>query len=168
VGGRLHRGQHSLAGEIGLMCMGPQYVEQDFIPHGCLESLAGLKALGTRWGNGLTGKRAVAALFQAAQAGEARARRLLLEAATLVGIAVTNLSLVLDPSLVVLGGALPAENDSFVDGVRRVVQRVIPSPPEIAVSKLGREASLWGSLLVANTEARGLLRERLRRVGAAR
>jgi glucokinase len=170
VGGELHRGHHYLAGEIGLMCMGPQYIEQDFGAQGCLESLAGLKSLATRWGGAgkAGGKRAVAALFQAAESGDPKVRRMLAEAASLVGIAVTNVSLALDPSLVVLGGALPAENEGFVEGVRRVVTRVIPSPPEIAVSKLGREATLWGSLLMATTQAHSLLRERLRRTGLAR
>ena len=30
VDGALHRGHHFLAGEIALMCMGPQFVETDF------------------------------------------------------------------------------------------------------------------------------------------
>ena len=70
VDGELHRGHHFLAGEIGLMCMGPQYVDQDFGTRGCLETLAGLKALATRWPRrraGATRDSWVGELFEAAQ-----------------------------------------------------------------------------------------------------
>ena len=49
VNGELYRGRHFMAGEIALMCMGPQYVETDFGARGCLETLAGLKAIAARW-----------------------------------------------------------------------------------------------------------------------
>jgi len=42
VNGELLHGHNFLAGEIALMCMGPQYVETDFGARGCLETLAGL------------------------------------------------------------------------------------------------------------------------------
>jgi predicted NBD/HSP70 family sugar kinase len=163
VGGQLHRGHHFLAGEIALMCMGPQHVGVDFGSHGCLETLAGLGALAARWEpsrrreNGWVGE-----LVQAAQDGDRKARTILDETATLLGIATANLCLVLDPSLVVLGGALVAQGGPLLDDVRRIVGRIIPTPSQIVPSALGEEAPLWGSLLVATREARVRLRERLR------
>jgi predicted NBD/HSP70 family sugar kinase len=164
VGGDLHRGHHFLAGEIALMCMGPQYVETDFGSRGCLETLAGLKALAGRWsrparrsGNGWVG-----ALLEAARSGDRRARKTVDEAATLIGIATANLSVVLDPSLIVLGGELIAQGSSLVRDVRRIVGRIVPTPGSIVASALGEEAPLWGSLLLATTEARERLRQRLR------
>jgi predicted NBD/HSP70 family sugar kinase len=166
VNGELHRGHHHLAGEIGLMCMGPQYVDEDFGGTGCLETLASVKAMSVRWaGADAPGapkrEKPVDELFAAADKGEKRARKIVEDAARLVGIAATNLSLVLDPSLLVIGG--PAvEHEFFVEHVRQIVAKVIPSPPEIVAAKLGKEAPLWGSLLLATTEARVSLRERLR------
>jgi hypothetical protein len=78
----------------------------------------------------------------------------------MIGIATANLSLALDPSLVALGGALTAQ-DSFIGELRRVVGRIIPQPPEIVVSSLGSEATLWGAVLLATTQARALVRGRL-------
>jgi predicted NBD/HSP70 family sugar kinase len=152
------------------MSMGPQYVETDFGSRGCLETLAGVAALGARWAGGSSGdgRRQVAELFEAAEAGDRRALRLVAEAGTLIGIAAANLALVLDPSLIVLGGALASQAESFVQEIRRVVKHVIPGPPAILVSQLGREAALWGGLLVATTEARARLRQDLgAREGAA-
>src|SRR6185295_13405456 len=103
IDGSLHRGHHFLAGEIALMCMGPQFVGQDFGSRGCLETLAGLKALAARWPH--VAQRDpdqwVTELFDAAEAGDAQARQAVDEAATLIGIAASNLSLVIDPSLIV-------------------------------------------------------------------
>lgn len=155
VNGELHRGHHFLAGEIGMMMMGPQYLGQDFGGAGCLESLASLKALAAR--------RSAAESHGAAASGKTdpRSRQQANDAAQLIGIAATNLALVLDPSLIVLAGPV-AENESFLAEVRQIAQKVILSPPEIVTTKLGGEASLWGSLLVATGEARVGLRQRLR------
>ena len=168
VDGELHRGHHSLAGEIGLMCMAPQYVDQDFGSRGCLESLAGLKALVERWPHVALRdpERWVSELVDAAQAGDPRARKALGEAATLIGMAAANLSLVLDPSLIVLGGVLADQGEPLVQEVRRIVGRIVPGPAEIVVSALGKQAPLWGCLLVATSEARERLRHRLRERGA--
>jgi len=76
--GVLHRGHRFLAGEIGLMCMGPQFVSRDFGPRGCLETLAGLEALAARWPRALGDdpERWVAELFEASRAATgARSRR---------------------------------------------------------------------------------------------
>jgi predicted NBD/HSP70 family sugar kinase len=164
VEGALHRGHHFVAGEIGLMCMGPQYVNADFGPRGCLESLAGLKAVAARWPGTARGdpERWVTELCEAAERGDRRAEETLGETARLIGIAVANLSLVLDPSLIVLGGALITQGEPLVQQVRRIVGRIVPAPVEIVISALGQEAPLWGSLLLATTEARQRLRERLR------
>jgi glucokinase len=170
VEGELHRGYHSLAGEIALMCMGPQYVDRDFGARGCLETLTGLRALAGRWSRADSAhpEGQVTRLLRAAASKDRRAQRVIKEAAMLLGIAATNLSLVLDPSLIVFGGALVSQNSVFVDEIRQVVQRIVPSPPEIVVSALGKEATLWGCLLVALSQARSRLRERLRAFGKRR
>jgi predicted NBD/HSP70 family sugar kinase len=162
-GGALLRGHRSLAGEIALMCMGPQYASEDFGTRGCLETIAGVRALAERWrpGTELDPERRVAELFAAAGRGQRGAREAIEEVATLIGIAAANLSLVLDPSLIVLGGTVPQLGALFVEQVRRTVDRIVPGPTEIVVSQLGEEATLWGSLLVATTEARERLRPHL-------
>ena len=163
VDGVLHRGHHSLAGEIGLMCMGIDHLDQDYGSRGCLETLAGLKGAAARWPGARAGLREdwITALFEASAGGDRKARSAIDDTAALLGIAVANLTLVIDPSLVVLGGALFDQGGEFVSEVRKVTAKIVPSPPEIVVSALGSEASLWGSLLVATTEARARLRDSL-------
>jgi predicted NBD/HSP70 family sugar kinase len=160
----LHRGHHFMAGEIAFMCMGAQYIDSGMVR--CLESLASLKALAER--SPRRAQRdpahAVSDMLQAAGNGDRAARKAVEEAAVLIGMAVANLAVVVDPSLIVLAGAMMTQSELLVQEVRRVVQRVVPASPEIVVSALGKEAPLWGCLLVAGEEARARLRLRLRQM----
>ena len=162
--GELHRGRHFMAGEIGMMCMGPEYAEQDFGSRGGLESLAGLEALAGRWPNGAKGDPAhwMASLFAASRNGDRQAQQAIEETAKLIGIAVANVDAVVDPSLIILGGALFAEGAPLFEEVRKVVLRIARAPLEIVLSALGKDAPLSGTLLVAGTEARRRVRQRLR------
>src|SRR5688572_12805296 len=156
VDGELHRGHHFMAGEIAVMCMGREFVEADYGTRGCLETLAGLQALAARWPKGAHGDpdEWMAALFEAARAGDKGAQSAVTETATLIGIAVANVAAVIDPSLVVLGGALMAQGGPLVAEVRTVVERISRAPVQLAVSALGKDAPLCGCLLVAAKEAR--------------
>lgn len=162
---RLHHGHHHLAGEVALMCMAPEYVERDFGSRGCLESLAGLKALSDRWSHtgGERDDSWVGALVAAAKGGDAVARQAIHETTTLVGMAIANLSVVIDPSIVVVGGPLFAGDSGLLEDVRRIVSQIVPTPAEIVTSALGDDAPLIGCLLIATTEARDRLRGVLRR-----
>jgi predicted NBD/HSP70 family sugar kinase len=164
IDGELHRGRNFLAGEIAVMCMGAEYAEQDFGSRGCFESLAGLEALAGRWPNGAKGDPAqwMAKLFAASRNGDPQARKAIEDTARLIGIAVANVDAVVDPSLIILGGALFVEADPLFEEVRRVVLRIARSPLEIALSALGKDAPLSGTLLVAGMEARRRVRQRLR------
>ena len=144
IDGELHRGHSFMAGEIAVMCMGPQYAAVDYGTRGCLETLAGLQALAGRWPRGAKGdpEEWMAELYKAAEAGDQAARRAVDETATLIGIAVANVAAVLDPSLVVLGGALMAQGGPLVAEVRKVVERIARAPVELAVSALGKDAPL--------------------------
>jgi glucokinase len=166
INGELHHGDHFVAGEIALMCMGPQYVETDFGSRGCLETLAGLKGIAERWpaagGAGRNGW--VRGLFDAARGGDARAKAIVNETVRLIAMATANLDVVLDPSLIILGGSLVSQAPEVIEQVRCTVGRIVPTPAAIVGPALAEEAPLWGALLMATNDAR----ERLRRQLSAR
>jgi len=164
IGGELHRGHHSLAGEIAVMCMASEYLARDFGTRGCLETLAGFDTIVRRWQPEARGDQpdVARALLRAAQGGEEAALRAIGDAATLIGIAAANLSLVIDPSLLVLSGPLVGSGGDVLERVRSVVSQVIPRPPKVVCSALGDGAMLAGALLLAAQEARGRLRRGLR------
>ena len=100
-------------------------------------------------------------LFAEAAAGDEKAAAAVRNTATLLGIATANLTVVIDPSLVILGGALIAQAPSLVDDVKKIVARIVPVPSAIVASPLGQEAPLWGSLRIAMNEARDRLRQQV-------
>ena len=88
ISGQLHHGYQFLAGEIGLMCMGPQYVDTDFGARGCLETMVGLGALKQRWQPERSDRRRMALdLFCASESGDAVARQAVDELGTFIGMA---------------------------------------------------------------------------------
>jgi glucokinase len=163
IDGQLHRGQHHMAGAIDVMCMGPQYLDRQFGDHGCLEALAGLQALAARFPDAAHGDPVtwVSTVVEAAHRGDAKARSAVLETAQFIGIAAGNVATVVDPSIIVLGGALFAQAPPLVDAVSAVIARINRSPTTVVLSALGKEAPLWGGLLVALTAARDRVREEL-------
>jgi predicted NBD/HSP70 family sugar kinase len=164
IDGEVHRGHHFMAGEVAVMSMGPQFVGHDFGSRGCFETLAGLPALAGRWpsARGVDPERWVAELLKAADAGDTKAREAIVETATYIGMAVTNVGAILDPSLIVLGGAMFAKAEGLLGEVRRVVQSITRAPMRMVLSELEKDAPHLGSLLLAATEARRQLRLRLR------
>jgi len=176
IDGTLHRGHHDMAGEISVMCMGPQYVGRDFGTHGCLEALAGLDALKARWtgrapfdsvqGRASNREHWIPALLEAAAAGDEQARQAVTETARFIAIATANVGAVVDPSIVVLGGAMFAQAELFVDEVRRIVHQLSRTPFDVVPAALGKEAPVVGCLLVAAAEARRQLRKRIKVISA--
>jgi glucokinase len=164
IDGKLHRGHHFMAGEIAVMCMAPEYVNVPYGARGCLESLAGLHALAARWPAASQGdpESWLPRLFDAAASGTPRARQALDETATLLGIAAVNIGTVVDPSILLLGGALFANAAPLVQRVREIVQRISRAPVEITLAALGKEAPLTGCVLLAATAACDRLREQVR------
>jgi glucokinase len=164
IDGTLHHGHSFMAGEIGVMCMAREYLERDFGSRGCLEMLAGLDALRARWPLEAQEDPAgwFAALLQRSEAGDQEARRAIEETTDLIGIATANVAAVVDPSIVVLGGAMFAQAQPLVDAVRRVVHRISRTKFEVVLSALGKEAPLAGCLLIGAMEARRHLRQTLK------
>ena len=165
INGRLHRGHHHMAGEIGVMCMGTEYVDVDFGSRGCLETLAGLAALRARWPDADREDPAhwVTDLTAAADSGNEIAQSALQDTARLIGIAAANIATVVDPSVIVLGGSMFAQAERLVELVRSVVRKLARTNFDVVLSELGKEAPLAGCLLVAAHEARTHLRQRFSR-----
>lgn len=153
IDGRLHRGAHHFAGEIGYCCPSPEYLDQDYGLLGCLETLASgpglLRRARERLSDRLRAGATARDVFEMARAGDAEAAALCKETATLIGIAVGNVVAALDPEIVVFGGGLSREGEALLGRVREVVYRMVPVRPEIVVSALGDDAQLYGAVRVA-------------------
>ncbi len=100
VDGKLHRGAHGTAGEIGHMIIDPEGPLDRCGQRGCLEAFIGGANLARETGH------PAAELFAAAAGGHPRARAVVERAASYMGMALISLTNALDPELFVMGGGV--------------------------------------------------------------
>jgi glucokinase len=163
----LHHGANWSAGEVGYMLLPglpdePPRTDQP----GSLESAIGGASIERAWaatrGVGQSGTLRATDIFDLAAAGDRRARELLHRAAEQLAMAITNLSLVLDLSLVVLSGGVGG-HPSLLEAIQKKSERNQFARPRLVTSNLGGEAQLYGAVWLAlqAAEARGFRRETL-------
>jgi len=162
LGGRLHRGAHGAAGEIGYLPFteGDGSDARDARRRGALEaaaSAAGVVRAGRRAGLRLPSARRV---FDAAAAGDAAAARVVAQEALLVAKAISAVVAVADPELVVIGGGI-GRSAGFLDAVADQVRRISPVLPELRVSALGSDAVVDGCLAAGLERAWEIVVDRL-------
>jgi glucokinase len=153
--GKLYRGSAWTAGEIGYLRV-PSISRQNPViqGYGRLEKVLGASGILKSWWNinrkvrtRLRVTRA-ADVFDLAAAGNARAKRILQQRATILADIVLDLSLILNPSLILLGGdvgnhpRLASEVNALLEGSEFAVVPVKPSA-------LGASAVLWGGASMA-------------------
>lgn len=171
--GRVYRGARYAAGEIGHWVVEPGGPPCVCGQQGCLESVAGDRAL-ARQGARLLERGRAALLAQlvhgdparvrrqevveAARRGDQECARLLETAAEAVGRAVAAMVNALNPEAVVVGGGLPQQaGELFLEPMRRSILRHAffgaAQSLEILPAGLGENAWLVGALTLAMEEA---------------
>src|SRR4029077_14953822 len=100
IDGRLHRGAHFTAGEVGHMIIDPNGPLDNCGQHGCLEVFCGGANLAKETGH------PAAELFAAAARGDRHARMVVERSARYMGLALISLTNALDPEMFVMGGGV--------------------------------------------------------------
>jgi predicted NBD/HSP70 family sugar kinase len=163
VGGRLHRGAHGAAGEIGFLPLpsGHPGDARDARRRGALEaaaSAAGIVRAARR--SGLRGRLTARSVFEAAERGDRRAAAVVATEAQLIARALCAVVAVADPALIVLGGGV-GRAEGFLPAVAREVRRMAPVLPELRVSALGTDAVVDGCLAAGLDRAWQIVTARL-------
>lgn len=149
VEGELLRGARGFAGELGHVPVSARGPACPCGSRGCLEQYAGeeavLRAAGLCPPSGADG---TALLAERAAAGDQATRRALRGAGRALGVAVTGAVNLLDPTGVVLGGALARLGPWLLPHVARELASRTATPeaaPALRVSALGEEGPLLGA-----------------------
>jgi glucokinase len=168
VDGRLRLGRLGAAGELGHQTIVPDGPPCGCGNRGCLETLASGPAIAAQgvWllASGRAPKlhdlvggdpRAVTPreMALAADAGDDAVRRVLVRAASYIGIGVANVVVALHPDLVVLGGGVAEVGSLLFDTVRETVRQRVGMFPtdEVRIEKslLGEKAGALGGIALA-------------------
>ena len=154
IDGKLHRGAHGAAGEIGFLPIDDDRTgpgdrtdpDDERRLGGGLESVAsanGIVRAARR--AGMHGALSARTVFEAAARGDTRARGVVEAEATLIARAVCAVIAVADPHLIVMGGGVGRAAD-FLDRVAGRVRELAPVVPPMRVSALGVDAVVDGCL----------------------
>jgi predicted NBD/HSP70 family sugar kinase len=135
-GGRLIRGAHGAAGELGQLPVG-DHVVAPFDELGPLEAIAGGAGLAARAGTP-----------SAREVFEAGPSRLLDDQAAVLASAIRAVQALLDPELIVLGGGIGCRAD-VTERVQNALAAHGTPPPRLERSRLGEDAGLLGALALA-------------------
>lgn len=163
INGHLYHGADWAAGEIGYLYVpGTEESPLAILNPGPLEGMIGAKAIERAWqnlavqgGNGASVPPVRidgAGILDMAENGNEAAGKILSQTARVLADAVTNLSVVLNPSLVVLGGRIGSRPALF-KATCRIIERNEFCRPHLAVSTLATEASMLGAVHLALSSA---------------
>ncbi|GIF51429.1 glucokinase [Asanoa ferruginea] len=146
VDGRVVRGAHGAAGEIGYL-LDPTRDTSFADGHAPLEELVSGSALASQ-GSALVG-RPVAAAELFTMVGDPRVDALIDEALRTLAQAVANLCITLDPARVVIGGGMMGAAERILPRIAALLPRAVPFPPQLAPATFIDDAPLLGALALA-------------------
>lgn len=164
IGGRVHSGARSAAGELGFLDLAEEPEQVIGSTMGPFERQVGAAAIielavaeARRHGDTgllsqMSGARAsddAAALFEAADAGNTLAAAIIDRICARLARGLAAVYLVLDPDLVVIGGGLSRAGPPLLTALERHLQRRTLVPPRLALSVLGDTAVAFGAIRTA-------------------
>ncbi|GAS81358.1 ROK family transcriptional regulator [Paenibacillus amylolyticus] len=88
-------------------------------------------------------------LFEAARSGEVEALDILKQYSQMLASALRQISVVLAPDLIVLGGGVGGNGDVLLPLLRQIISEHFPVQPQLICSKLGEQAVVTGAVQVA-------------------
>jgi glucokinase len=155
LGGRIHHGSQWSAGEIAYLRLPSisrrqptihQFGELEMV----LTSSGILKSWQEEGGKNILAGRKIDAIgvLNLAQAGDPRAAKIVRHRAEIVADIIVNLSLVLNPGLILLGGEV-GSHPVLIDFVRKQLEGGEFAVTRVSSSSPGNRAVLWGAISLA-------------------
>lgn len=142
---KLYKGANNAAGEAGYLFIDPRYASRSNRDYGCLEKLSSYKVIVEKMKE-KTGKNIrVIDIFKMAAEGDSVALGIVKEALKFLAYGIGNISCVLDPELVIIGGGISILPPRFLEEMKMNIKEIIPFVPKMEFSKLGEDGVLIGA-----------------------
>jgi glucokinase len=167
LGGQIHHGAQWSAGEIAYLRL-PHVLRRYPSLHefGELEMVLTSSGILESWHNVSPKQRSRAsstsrkidalAVLDLAQAGDSRAKKVIQQRAEIVSDIIVNLSLILNPGLILLGGEV-GSHPVLLSSVHKHLERCEFAVTKITAATLGDTAVLWGAIAIALEMIPGVL-----------
>jgi predicted NBD/HSP70 family sugar kinase/predicted transcriptional regulator len=150
INGKLVRGAHGAAGEIGYLPLGGDPMRPEVQKQGCLEYEIGAAGILRRYRT-VAGHAplSVPAIFELLSAGDNAAQQVVDATARLVAMAAIAIVTTTDPDLLVLGGSIGSRPE-ILERVKTMMAAMSPlRGVELRSSQLGHRGGVIGALAVA-------------------
>ncbi len=142
---KLYEGANNAAGEIGYLFIDPKYAPKSIRDYGCLEKLASYKVIVEKARKKMGKNIKVIEIFKMASEGDSAALNIVQETLKYLAYGIANISCVLDPELVIIGGGISILPTRFLEEMKTNIREMIPFVPKIEFSKLGEDGVLIGA-----------------------
>lgn len=153
LGGRLHRGAFGIAGELGHVQVEPGGTLCICGSRGCLETLASVRVMAQSLSEAFGRPIATGDIVRQAIAGDLATRRVVAESGGAIGHSIANLSNLLAPAVIVVGGPLAEVGELLLepvrDGFSRFALHALVASTKIVGSSLGARAEVLGAVTLA-------------------
>jgi glucokinase-like ROK family protein len=154
LNGILYKGHENASGEIGYMIPGIKCFNQKYEGFGALESIASGRGIENCAKTLLSTTEikvsdidiSAVAVFEAARQGQAWATRIINEIINYLSLAIANISALLNPELIILGGGVSESADLLIEPIIQKLNKVIPRVPRIEASELKHRATCLGGV----------------------
>jgi glucokinase len=164
IDGKLLRGFKGLGGELGHITIDPDAQERcNCGKQGCLEAIVSSSSVVRQYlaskghGHEMLPRARLADVFEAARRGDSLAQSVLDRMQEALTSALSFVTIVLSPEVIVLGGDLTSGEDLLLPRIREGVLRNIPvslrRPCEVKMSALGLDIGLKGAASLAFHES---------------
>ncbi len=148
IDGTLYRGSNEGSGEIGHMVPGREFLGRSYIDFGVLESQASATGVLERLQKARGADNlSIEDVFEASRQGLNWARAAVDDMVDYLSIAVANLSVTFDPTLIILGGPVTPYAHLLAEAILKRLQGTIPTPPRLEASNLGLRATVMGAIV---------------------
>jgi predicted NBD/HSP70 family sugar kinase len=153
--GRVHRGRHGAAGEVGYLAVGADPAADATASLGPMEKQLSQDAIVNAAARvDAAAPRDPRELFARARRGDALGLAAVAQTIDGLAICIASITAVLDLDLVLLGGGIGEQGDLLLEPVRAALSGMVPYSPDIEVGTLGDHAVLTGAAAEGATLAR--------------
>jgi predicted NBD/HSP70 family sugar kinase len=160
IDGKLYRGAHGAAGEVGYLPLTGDGADASAATpgaktRGMLEEAASADAVvRTAKRLGMTGALTAKRIFTAARAGDELALATVAAEAERLATVVGTVAAIIDPEIVLLGGGVGGNLDLLGPALKRRVEELTPLGPRVEEGELGQDAIVLGAIASALDTAR--------------
>jgi len=148
VDGTLYKGANGAAGEIGFMLTDPMNIQEKYGEIGSLEEMISRNKISKYLNAGNFDEEIVKLIERYKDGGDMYAKLIVDEIALHFGMALVNMTAILNPEVIIIAGGLGANlGKLFIDKWKEILRNQVPFVPDILLSKLNHTETMQGAVM---------------------